>query len=149
MCCVSTLHVYVCMCEWNFSHVSLGSEGQTLQENQHIPQKTGTYLCIDLDVCICKHIKLASGPVFCQSTSQAQKFCTWILNISMLYMYGMSPQTDIQDTKAGRQHSGREVLWKRVKKGQRKLKREDKELSCAIWLWAFTNGNIWCHVLLS
>lgn len=34
----------VCVREWNFSHVILGSEGQSLQENPHIPQRTGTDL---------------------------------------------------------------------------------------------------------
>lgn len=32
---------YTCVwiCEWNLSHVSPGSEGQTLQENPHIPHR--------------------------------------------------------------------------------------------------------------
>ena len=63
--------------------------------------------------------------------------------IPMLYMYGMSIHTDIQDTKAGRWRSRRETCYeKQSEKGQRELKGEDKELSSAIWLWAFTDGNV-------
>lgn len=57
----------VCVCEWNFSHVSQGSEGQLLQENPHIPQRTGTHLfapghsevSVNLNACMCEQIRLA------------------------------------------------------------------------------------------
>lgn len=44
MCFVSILYVVdVSISEWNFSHVSSVSGGQTLKENPHIPPRTDTY----------------------------------------------------------------------------------------------------------
>lgn len=47
-------------------------------------------------------------------------------------MYGTSPQTDAQDTKAGRQSTQRKKRYeKQSEKGQKELKGEDKKLSSA------------------
>lgn len=64
-------------------------------------------------------------------------------------MYEMSPQTDTQDTEAGRRSAPREKHYeKQSEKGPRELQGEDKELSSARDLVVGFHRWGWYDVLL-
>lgn len=136
MCGVSVLYVIcVCMCEWNFSHVSLGSEGQTLPENPHIPQRTGTHLqCMSMCkfaltlmhacVSILNSLKLQ----FSTTTSLDSPTALYWNIIYILTLSGFLRHIH-KTQKPEKEHSKKKIKHckKQSGKGQRELKGEDKK----------------------